>query len=1456
MGFEDELPPDIVRFCGFNMNGTDFRTKFLLDERSMTITPCAEFGLISMQSIPFLFFLVVNICLVERHFPRFQTSNIWWLFVMKMCISMFTAMMLFLMILIGTFSLYRVKSVVMIEYGILGISWAVAGMTWGLSVHYNSWTRTRALIVTGFFASKCTFLIAANRWIMFGFLDIRTLLPFTVAIAHILYSMLNFVEWRIKRNSDASTGPFSPLDGRPSDYIRLDRDADEEAGFFSKLFFCWTNALVKKGGKYQLNELDDVFNLPPTLRVSTIERQFVENSPTFFSDAQQFSIARSLLSTFGVQYFSLAILRIIADAFNFASPILLHLLVNSLEDTNPRNDSFLYASLLIICCFAGAIIFTHFSYYVEKISLKVRAATVIAIYDKLLKVPLAEMSSFSSGQILNFISTDVDRIVNFCNSFHAFWNLPLELVITLYLLYREVGMAFISGLLAAIILIPINKVITSKIGKMSEKMMTAKDHRVKMITEAMHGIRTVKLCAWEDYFQEKIGRLRAKELKYLKARKYLDAICVYLWASAPLLITISIIATYTLVLHEKLTAAKIFTALALVNILIMPLNAFPWVLNGLVEALVSVKRLEWFFALKEFDLHEFYNLTQNEKELMSVRRGSFYWKDSSEKRVSNVSITGEKGSIVGVYGEVGSGKSTFLLGLLGETRGENSAIGLRQESVSQGIAYIGQTHWLVRGTVRDNILCGKDFNPIFYEKVIAACCLQKDINNMPGGDQYEISDNGATLSGGQRARISLARALYQDNTVYLLDDPFASLDKPVAHTIWTEAIEKMLKNRGKLVIVSCHNIQLLNKADHILMFNKTGYMQKEGSPAEVFDQELIPENVVEIESSEKAREVEEEIEFVGTQDEEKQTGSVKVSIYGAYMKSAGIFLSVAIMGALLAMQVSKNLADMWLAEWTAWTGENVTKVEEQNNWKGLLSGERHYELLTDSDWDRSIYFLCVYAIIAAANTIFTLIRAFLFAYGGVAAAKKLHKKLLVKLLKASLQWWDRTPSGRVINRMCSDVYTVDDNLPFQLNIVLASLFNLIGTLVVTLIGLPILVPIVLALFIIYYFTQRYYRRTTVELKRLTSVSLSPLYSHLSDTVNGLATIRAHRFVNRMTHKLREKLSASLRAQFSSLAAGKWLAIRLSLIAVAVVSAVSLGAIIQHRIHPVESGLIGLAITYALSLTSLLNGLLGSFIETEKEMVSVERIDEYIREVNEEKDEKEFELPTTNLKIDFDKISLRYEKGLQLALDKVDLSVTPGERVAIIGRTGSGKSSLFQALLRGVSLESGKITISGVDIAKVGLDELRKCFGLVPQNPFLFSGTLWENLTVDSEMETDRGIVVRLVRNAGLENLIERVGGLDGEIAESGSNLSHGEKQIIALCRVLIRKPKIVLIDEATAHLDSISHERMLGLIKQELPSCTLLSIVHNLHGLDSYDRVIEMENGKIRWHGPPQQRHQ
>uniref|UniRef100_F1KQC7 Multidrug resistance-associated protein 7 n=1 Tax=Ascaris suum TaxID=6253 RepID=F1KQC7_ASCSU len=734
---------------------------------------------------------------------------------------------------------------------------------------------------------------------------------------------------------------------------------------------------------------------------------------------------------------------------------------------------------------------------------------------------------------------------------------------------------------------------------------------------------------------------------------------------------------------------------------------------------------------------------------------------------------------------------------------------------------------------------------------------------MPGGDEYEVGDGGCTLSGGQRARVALARALYQNREVYLLDDPFASVDAKVGRWMWDEAVMRMLRARGKLVIVATHHVDYLKDADHIIVLDGHGNILKQGPSLVILQDKLelqasspldFPENVAETES----------VEQVAIINEEKQHGKVRLSVYGAYMRAAGVLLSIAILAALAAMQTSKNVADWWLSRWASQCNFNETNTSvtfDRQMYEidqttavlydyRFLFGERVVNNLKEEEWNTTVYFLVVYAALALSNTLFTLMRAFIFAYGGIVAARNLHRRLLHRVLNASISWWERTPSGRVINRLCADVYTVDDSLPFQFNIFLASSFNLLGSIVLTFIALPFLSPVIAGLFIIYFFVQRYYRYTTCEVKRVTSLSLSPLYSHITDTISGLSTIRAFRFVDDFASTLRDRLGDNIRAQFSALAAAQWLSVRLQILGVFMVSAVTLSAVLHRTLHYVDTGMVGLAITYALSATNLLNSLLSSFIETEKELISVERMAEYTKDIPLESNN--FPIPMNsdvNGRIDFACVSLRYGVGLPLALENVSFRIEAGTRVAIIGRTGSGKSSLIQALLRTNPINSGRIFIDGIDIYSVELHSLRSIFGIVTQTPFVFSGTLRENLCLEHDIPEEE--LQRMAEIANFGCLVERLGGFDGVIEEGGANLSFGEKQIISICRLILSRPKIVIFDEATAHMDSLTHTRMSELVRCLLPTVTVISIIHRTHDINSYDSVILMESGKIAWQGPP-----
>lgn len=1317
--------------------------------------------------------------------------------------------------------------------------------------------------------------------------------------------------------------------------------AEEVSNCLSWLFFCWVGDLMLQGSKGLLDKPHRLPLLPKSLRTQQIRQKFshvfqsiqakelskkdidttetmeetvklrnnleesfesssgrespspsVDGLPEGDHKAKEgnlrWSRQRTLLialnRTFGWRYYPLGILKLVADLLGFCGPLLLHELVAFMENkSSDMKYGYYYAAGLAMATLLAALISSQFTYLVNRVGVQVRAALITAIYGKALAVNTAAMQEFTTGEVVNFMSTDTDRIVNFCISFHQFWSLPFQVAVALYLLHQQVGIAFLAGVAFAILLIPINRWLAIKIGKLSTTMMEQKDNRVKVMTEVLAGIRVVKFYAWENQFAQNVNHLRSLELKSLKGRKYLDALCVYFWATTPVLIAILTFATYTAISDEKLTAAKVFTSVALFNMLIGPLNAFPWVLNGLVEAWVSLKRVQKFMWLKELDLVDYFvnmppftdhsdmgaSAMETRETSIQIVLGKFVWPSQEGKRTTrstlkNINLTVKQGQLVGICGQVGAGKSSLLAAITAEMERTAGRVFVNCLETGFGVAF--QEAWIQHATIRDNILCGQPFDQDKYSHVIQACALTEDLSILPSGDQTEVGENGVTLSGGQKARVALARAVYQDKDVYLLDDPLAAVDANVARHLFQECIHGLLK--GKTRILCTHHTQFLMNADVVILMDN-GRIVDTGSPHEVFSHyaHLLPNPVDDInqvqrmqpgevqsdsgvEGAKRGISASSEEAGVLVKEEEKEVGAVAIHVYKSYWLAIGNCLATSILVALFLMQASRNLTDWWLSYW-------VTESETQSS--GNLSDKITMSLRVNSnlfpsqnqssnniDNDVSFY-LTVYGGLAAANSVFTLFRAFLYAYGGILAATVIHKRLLAKVLEAPITFFDITPIGRIVNRFSSDVYTIDDSLPFILNILLAQLFGVLGTIAVTCYGLPWFALALVPLGIIYYFIQRYYRRTSRELKRLSTVTLSPIYAHFSESLTGLATIRAFRQTERFAQENEERLDLNQRANFGGYAAGQWLGIRLQLLGVAMVTAVAFISMLQHNFSSVNPGLVGLALSYALSVTALLSGVITSFTETEKEMVSVERAEQYIRDIPKEHQhplsvDVAPDWPSEGI-VCFQNVSLVYRSGLPSALSGVSFRTRPGEKVGIVGRTGAGKSSLFLCLFQLVRLSEGKVFIDGIDVSTVRHQTLRSKLAVIPQDPFLFNGSVRDNLDPchrwnDSQLWTT-------IEKCHLKEIIDSLGGLDEVVGERGRNLSAGQKQLVCLARAMLTKAKVLCIDEATASVDKTTDHQLQQTIRDEFSDSTVLTIAHRIETIVDSDRILCMDQGRV-----------
>lgn len=608
------------------------------------------------------------------------------------------------------------------------------------------------------------------------------------------------------------------------------------------------------------------------------------------------------------------------------------------------------------------------------------------------------------------------------------------------------------------------------------------------------------------------------------------------------------------------------------------------------------------------------------------------------------------------------------------------------------------------------------------------------------------------------------------------------------------------------------------------------------------------------------------------EEEEKEKGVVRLAVYSAYWRAVGSCLSPLVLLSLLLMQASRNTSDWWLSYWISHShnGHNSSAQLHMDRTETspllldarfLLSVADGFQKsgngslpetdLTDAE-DNVSFYLTVYGSLAGANSLFTLMRAFFFAYGGICAAQVLHRQLLASVLKAPVAFFDTTPIGRIINRFSSDLYAIDDSLPFQLNIFLAQIFGILGVLVITCYGLPWFMLCLAPLGLVYYRVQHYYRHTSRELKRLSSVSLSPLYAHFSESILGLATIRAFRQTEVFKKENMDRLTVNQRAQYSTQAAARWLDLRLRMLGVAIVGSIAFIAVIQHHYQGVDPGLVGLAITYSLSVTGLLGGVVMFFTETEKQLVSVERTSHYITNIASECWDGTL-FPPSHWPRDgivrYRGVHMRYRQGLPDALNGVSFETQPGEKLGIVGRTGSGKSSLFLTLFRMVEIYDGEINVDGMNLKLLDLKDIRSHFAIIPQDPFLFSGSVRFNLDPTSH-HSDADLWTVLGR-CHLAEVVERLGGMDSDVGERGRHFSVGQRQLVCLARALLRRAKVLCIDEATASVDHETDAHVQMTIRQEFASSTVLTIAHRINTVLDSHRVLVMRDGYVAELAPP-----
>ncbi|XP_016963522.1 multidrug resistance-associated protein 1 isoform X1 [Drosophila biarmipes] len=1205
------------------------------------------------------------------------------------------------------------------------------------------------------------------------------------------------------------------------------------------------------------------------------------------------SIMPPIYKSFGGVFLFGALMKLFTDVLTFAQPQVLSLIISFVEAqetvAEPQWKGILYAVLLFVLAAAQTFILGQYFHRMFIVGLRIRTALINAIYRKALLISNSTKKESTVGEIVNLMAVDAQRFMELTTYLNMIWSAPLQIGLALYFLWQQLGPSVLAGLAVMIILIPVNGVIASRIKTYQIRQMKYKDERVKLMNEVLSGIKVLKLYAWEPSFEKQVLDIRDKEIATLRSTAYLNAGTSFLWSCAPFLVSLVTFATYVLIDENNvLDATKTFVSLSLFNILRFPLTMLPMLITNLVQTQVSVNRINKFLNSEELDpnsvLHD-----KSKPHPMSIENGEFSWGD--EITLRNINIEVHKSSLVALVGTVGSGKSSVVQAFLGEMEKLAGVV----NTVGK-LAYVPQQAWIQNATVRDNILFGQPYDRKRYNKVIDACALRADIDILSAGDLTEIGEKGINLSGGQKQRISLARAVYSDADLYLLDDPLSAVDAHVGKHIFEEVIgPKGILARKSRVLVT-HGVTFLPQVDSIYVMkmgeiSESGtfdqLVKNKGAFADFIIQHLqdgneeeeelnqikrqisstgdVPELLGSVEKAIKLARTEslsdsisvtsadslmggggslrrrtrrqnshdsvasaaslkkkQEVEGKLIETEKSQTGGVKFAVYKHYIKSVGIFLSVATLVLNFVFQAFQIGSNLWLTQWA--NDQNV------GNDTGL----------------RDMY-LGVYGAFGFGQGVLAYFAVVIVYLGGFQAAKTIHNELLAVIIRGSVcRFFDVTPIGRILNSFSGDMDVVDEELPATMDSFMTFIFMVLATIVVISLSTPIFLAVIVPIALLYYFAQRFYVATSRQLMRLESVSRSPIYSHFSETVTGASTIRAYNVENRFIDESDAKVDKNQVCKYPSVIANRWLAIRLEMVGNLIILFASLFAVLGGQTNP---GLVGLSVSYALQVTQTLNWLVRMSSDIETNIVSVERIKEY----GETKQEAAWELEQDKSKpknwpqegrVEFQNFQVRYREGLDLVLRGVSFDIKGGEKVGIVGRTGAGKSSLTLALFRIIEAAGGRISIDGVDIATMGLHMLRSRLTIIPQDPVLFSGSLRINLD-PFEIKTDDEIW-KALELSHLKTFVKSLAaGLNHEIAEGGENLSVGQRQLVCLARALLRKTKVLVLDEATAAVDLETDDLIQKTIRTEFKECTVLTIAHRLNTILDSDKVIVLDKGQI-----------
>ena len=1088
---------------------------------------------------------------------------------------------------------------------------------------------------------------------------------------------------------------------------------------------------------------------------------------------------------------------------------------------------------------------------------------------------------WSNGRIISLMATDTYRVDQASGMFHMIWTSPIAILITLVVLLINLTYSALAGFGLLVLGFPVLSRAVKMLFHRRRAINKITDQRITLTQEILQSIRFVKFFGWESSFLERINVHRRKEIRAIQLLLTIRNAILSVSLSLPLFASMLSFICYSLSNHD-LTPGPIFSSLALFNALRMPLNLLPMVISQITDAWASIGRIEEFLQAEEQKDDIIWDMER--EEAVVVEHAGFTWErtptqeaetdpkkatlgeskgatqkphpakpvengnseesetstlDKSEPfKLHDLNFSLNRKELVAIIGTVGSGKSSILAALAGDMRKTAGQI-----TFGASRAFCPQYAWIQNATLKDNILFGKPYNRAWYEEVIDACALRADLDMLPAGDLTEIGERGITLSGGQKQRLNIARAIYFNADIVLMDDPLSAVDAHVGRHIFDNAISGLLKDKCR--ILATHQLHVLARCDRIIwvdegkirafdtfqnliknnegfqkMMSTTAQEEKEKQVEKTTDDQAPAEAAKEARQKKKAQK--KGAALMSKEDQAQK--SVSWSVYGDYLRASGSLFNGPIAFFLLVLSQVTNIAtSLWLSYWVS-------------NTFGYSTGA----------------YIGVYAALGVASSVTMFLFAIFVAVMGTNASRVMLKRAIIRVIHSPMSFFDTTPTGRITNRFSRDVETMDNTLTDALRMFSLTIAMIVSVFTLIIVFFHYFAIALGPLLIMFVFSANYYRASAREVKRHEATLRSFVFSRFSEAISGTASIRAYGLKEHFTRDLRDTVDNMNSAYYLTFSNQRWLSIRLDVIGNILVFTCGI-LVITSRFN-VSPSISGVVLSYILGIVQMLQFTIRQLAEVENAMNSTERIHHYGTQLEQEAPLKLTPVPDAwpqRGAINFNNVQMRYREGLPLVLQSFDMKVGGGERIGIVGRTGAGKSSIMSTLFRLVELSGGNITIDDIDIATVGLYDLRSRLAIIPQDPTLFKGTIRSNLDPFNE-HTDLELWSSL-RQAGLiddnqtfgeHDSISRVQ-LDGTVEEEGLNYSLGQRQLIALARALVRGSQIIVCDEATSSVDFETDQKIQHTIATAFKGKTLLCIAHRLKTIIGYDRICVMDQGRI-----------